>query len=485
MPVDMSQTANDAFLRELPWNPQPLRRYDQPEPYPVERLPPIIRDAVEQVADYVQAPLAMVAGCALSAVSAAVQTQFSVSRDDRLHGPASLFFLTIAQSGERKSTVDKLFMQPLHDWEAHQRKEQKRWERMHRDAMEAWENNGRQGDKPEDPPIVPRMLRGDDTAEALVAHLDKYPIAAVVSAEAGVIFGSHSMKAENAQRNMGLLNQIWDGGPIREARVGRGETIIESVRGTMGLMLQPDVLAKFSEKTDGLARGIGFFARFLMCHPPTTQGTRLYKQPPSSMSALRAFQVRVAHLLLIPAAFDEMGRLDGHCVRLDSAAERVWILFHDEVEELIGGDREYSTIKDIASKAAENAARIACCLHVFNTYAEGLSPITASTIDSACALMRWYLDEAVRFSSSTDVTEEVRNAEKLEEWLCRRVREKPRDPITVNMIRQKGPGALRGGKRIDDALDLLSDLRRVRVKSYPGDKSRYITIAPQVVKEWS
>lgn len=484
MSVDMSPQANDAFLRELPWKPQPLRRYDQPLPYPVDRLPPIIREAVEQVADYVQAPMAMVAGCALSAVSAAVQTQFSVRRDARLYGPASLFFLTIAESGERKSSVDKFFMQPLHDWEAHQRREQKRWERMHRDAMEAWEESGREGEKPDDVPVVPRMLRGDDTAEALLGHLDKYPIAAVISAEAGVIFGSHSMKAENAQRNMGLLNQIWDGGPIREARVGRGETVIESVRGTMGLMLQPDVLAKFTEKTDGLARGIGFFARFLMCHPETTQGMRLYKEPPP-MPELQAFQVRIAQLLLLPAGFDDLGRLIGHCAGFDKAAQDTWIRFHNEVEELIGGDREYSTIRDVASKAAENAARLACCLHVFATYGEGLTPISRSAIESACALMRWYLDEAVRFSSSTDVTDEVRNAEKLEQWLCRRVREKPRDAITVNMVRQKGPGALRGGKRIDDALDLLSDLGRVRVKTYRGDKSRYITVAPQVVREWS
>jgi hypothetical protein len=484
MPVEMSQQASDDFLRELPWNPQPLRRYDQPLPYPVERLPAIIREAIEQVADYVQAPMALVAGCALSAVSAAVQTQFSVRRDERLHGPASLFFLTIAESGERKSSVDSFFMQPLRDWDAHQRKEQKRWEQMHREQMEAWEASGREGDRPEDVPVVPRMLRGDDTAEALIAHLDKYPIAAVISAEAGVIFGSHSMKAENAQRNMGLLNQIWDGGPIREARVGRGETVIESARGTMGLMLQPDLLAKFNEKTDGLGRGIGFFARFLMCHPETTQGTRFYKEPPE-MPEVQAFQVRVAQLLLLPAGYDDFGRLIGHCCSFDTAAKDAWIRFQNEVEELSATDQEYSTIRDVASKAGENAARLACCLHVFTTYGEGLTPINRATIDSACALMRWYLDEAVRFSSSTDVTEEVRNAEKLEEWLCHRVRENPRDAITVNMIRQKGPGALRGGRRIDDALDLLSDLRRIRVNSSPGSKSRYITVAPQVVKEWS
>ena len=57
--------------------------------------------------------------------------------------------------------------------------------------------------------------------------------------------------------------------------------------------------------------------------------------------------------------------------------------------------------------------------------------------------------------------------------------------MTVNTVRQKGPGALRGGKRIDGAFELLQDHGRVRLLQYPGTKKRYVVIAPQVIAEYS
>lgn len=484
--ADLSDAASEAIIASAGWDPKPLRRDYRPLDYPVERLPGLIGGAVQEVADFVQAPVAMVAGCALSAVSAAIQSHFSVSRNARLHGPASLYFLTVAESGERKSTVDGMFMKSISEWEAIQRQEEKRVLAIYEAEKAEFEKSDGDGDPPEKPAPTPRMLRGDDTSEALINHLSKYPIAAVISAEAGVIFGSHSMKAENVQRNLGLVNQLWDGGPVREGRAGRGETNIESVRVTMGLMLQPSVLHNFTKKTDGLARGIGFFARFLMCHPESTQGTRFYKDPPP-MPALDAFQHRVATLLLAPAAQNELGRLLTNHITFDDGAQRAWIQFHDEVEEYLGGDREYSGIKDVASKAAENAARLACCLHVFTT--QGEKQIGEGTMEAACELMRWYLDEAVRFGRNVEVTEEMQNAELLEVWLVLRQKEAVRakqDPsVTVNTIRQKGPNALRDKRRVDDALDLLKDHGRIRLTTFPGSKSRYVIVAPQVIAEYS
>lgn len=78
------------------------------------------------------------------------------------------------------------------------------------------------------------------------------------------------MKPEQVQRHMAQANKLWDGGPIVEGRVKRGETNIPSVRVTMGLMVQPHLMQKFLNQNDGMARGIGFLARFLFCHPETT-----------------------------------------------------------------------------------------------------------------------------------------------------------------------------------------------------------------------
>lgn len=67
-----------------------------------------------------------------------------------------------------------------------------------------------QHDKPE-PPRVPRLLYADATPGALAYGLAKqWPSGGVVSAEAGIVFGSHGIGKDSVMRNLGLLNQLWD-----------------------------------------------------------------------------------------------------------------------------------------------------------------------------------------------------------------------------------------------------------------------------------
>lgn len=500
----------DDFMRNLAWHPQPLRRETRPEEYPIADLPPVIADAVREVQAYVQAPMAMVAACALSVVSAAVQTRFGVQRDALLQGPATLYLMTVAASGERKTVIDKLFMTPLRRWEAEQGRDYAKAKALYDDEYAAWKVDEAELEKDlaagfhrdrvgttSDPRMIldmrrpkeprnARMLRGDDTAEALSLALQNYPIAAIISSEAGVIFGSHSMGADKVQGNLAQINVMWDGGPISLDRIGRERVHVETLRATMGLQVQPSVLQHFVERTGGLARGIGFFARFLYSDPETTQGTRFYVEPPAEMPALRAFHARVTALLNIPAEFDDFDQLMTHYIWLDADAQKCWASFHDEVEEQLGGDDYLSGIRDVASKAAENAARLACCYHAFNNATPIPPPINRATMADACAVMRWYLEEAVRFGQVVDATEEVRNAELVEEWLVRQLRLTPKASITVNMLRQKGPGSLRKLKaKLDAAIELLQDHGRIRALQAHGTKSRYITVAPQVIREWS
>jgi hypothetical protein len=485
--ANLSDDAHAEAMRNAGWAPKPLRQDSRSIDYPVDRLPGIIRQAVQEVADHSQAPVALVAASALSAVSAVVQTQFSVSRNGRLHGPSSLFFLTVAESGERKTAVDSEFMRPIRDWEARQRQEKKRLDAEYQKEWEAWDRQeGERGDPPEKPGATPRMLRGDDTSEALLKHLSDYPIAAVISSEAGVVFGSHAMKPEQVTRSMAQTNSLWDGGPIVEGRIGRGEINLESVRVTMGLMLQPNLMQKFISQNDGLARGIGFLARFLFSHPETTMGTRFYKEP-GPMLGLADFHQRAMLLLQAPAATDQLGRLITNHIRFDENAQSVWINFLNEVEEYLGGDGIYSGIRDVASKAAENAARLACCLHVFTMPNHNL--IDRKTMADACALMRWYLNEAVRFGREAEATQEVRNAELLEGWLVQKYKEAgwagQAFEMKVNTIRQNGPAPVRDKRRLEDALELLREFGRIRVLPMLHSKSKLVVIAPQVIAQYS
>ena len=60
------------------------------------------------------------ASSALGALSLTGQAYVDVKRAEGLTGPTSLFLLTIADSGERKSTCDKFFTEPIRNYERQQ-----------------------------------------------------------------------------------------------------------------------------------------------------------------------------------------------------------------------------------------------------------------------------------------------------------------------------------------------------------------------------
>ncbi len=490
--------------------PRPLIEADCADPYPVEMLPPLIRDAVEEVASYVQAPVALIAGSALAAVSSAVQTGFSVQRSSALSGPATLYLLTVAESGERKTTVDNIFIGPIREWEAAQRKLLGARRAEYKAELEDWEQQAEELQrniksgfltpqpgqldprvvhdlaKPKEPRPI-RLLREDDTPEALAMALENYPVASIITAEAGTIFGSHGMNAESVTRNLAQANKMWEGGSILRGRAGSGELHVEGMRVTMGLQVQPQVLDGFVQRTGGLAKGIGYFARFLFCRPDSTQGRRYFKEAPDGRPAHAAFCNRMTTLLALEAVFDDYDRLRTQYIGFDPTAQLMWIGFHNEVEELQGADCEYSGIKDVASKAADNAARLACCLHVFQ---HGPSePIGSDAMRAACNLMRWYLDEAVRFGRTAAAAPELADAQLLEEWLVREVLERIRTNgnllISVNDVKKKGPNRLRQAhsRKLDDALELLADHNRVAVSKRIGKKGTDIAVHPDVLAE--
>lgn len=86
-------------------------------PFPIDSFPQIIRNAVYEVEQHTQAPQALIAASVLGVISLACQNRIDVCRLNNLRSPVSLFLLTLAESGERKSTVDKLLMKPLYQLE--------------------------------------------------------------------------------------------------------------------------------------------------------------------------------------------------------------------------------------------------------------------------------------------------------------------------------------------------------------------------------
>lgn len=486
--------------------PVPLRAEIKANPYPLEVLPPLIRDAIKEVEQFTQAPTALIAASALSAVSATVQGLASVERGAGLRGPASLFFLTLAVSGERKSSADKYFTRAIHEWETQQaeaakpalaayRAEVTEWQCTEEGYKQAIKQSAKGGmpdkyvaeqlkqlelNKPLEPHI-PSILRMDDTPEALGVALTRWPVAAVLSNEAGIIFGAHGMNPESVMRNMAGLNVCWDGGHLKRDRTSTQSINVEGMRLTMGLMVQPDTLQSFLSKQGALARGIGFFARFLVAHPESTQGTRYYREQTPGEPALTAFNARVTQLLNIPARVDAEGRLETTYFALSPKAKEIWVSFHDEVEDELGRGRDYYDVQDVASKAADNAARLAACLHAFCDHTHSISSISAESMEAGAELMRWYLHESLRFMRQQAIPEGLRKAEMLEMWLIEKLYD-GMPLVPTRFVSQGGPNSLRKIADRDDAINILEAHNRIKVFEY--GKKKDICLNPDVVDEY-
>lgn len=465
---------------------QPLVPYAKAEPYPIDSLPCEIGEAVDEVQKYVKAPIALVATSALGVLSAAVQSLVDVKRDDRLTGPVSLSLLVIAESGERKSTVDKFFTDPI---KAYQRETAERmrprteqakaeidaWEAKRCgivDAIKAAAKSGKpteqlevqlcehENNKPS-MPRVPVLLRGDDTPESLAYDLiHRWPACAVISSEAGVVTGSAGMSKERVVRNLSLLNIIWDGGELPISRRASESFTVRGTRLTVSLQIQEAPLLDFFKQSGDLARGTGFLARYLPAIPESTQGQRKYTKP-SKMVHLDRFSRRIRTLLDTPAPLRPDGTLDPTLLPLSPEAKAAWVEYHDTIEARIGLGGELVSIRDIASKSADNAARLAALFHVFQYGASG--EIGIDSFQSARNVAMWHLKEALRFFQNMSLPPEISDAIALESWLLNHCRGTGQPKVPRREIQQFGPYRLRKKEVLSSALGVLQNHGRVRL----------------------
>ncbi len=491
-----------ATVAEWP-DPQPLTVSLKSEPYPIDALPPKVHDAVQEVIGFVQAPAALVASSALSALSLVVQPHVNIHRAQNLTGPVGLFLLVVADSGERKSTCDGYFTKVIRQYEKRKRSESLPVQSQYKAEMDVWEAKrsgikekikklaadgkptydfenalvGLEQDKPKKPTII-RLLYGDVTPESLAFNLATvWPFAGVVSAEAGTVFGSHGMGGDAVMRNLSTLNVFWDGGDFTVDRKTSDSFTVTGARLTMSLQVQESTLTNFFERTGALARGTGFLARFLFAFPESTQGSRNFCESPVNWPGLDAFNNRITELLDAPVPFDEDGMPAPVMMFFTPEAKTAWIAFHDAIEAQLGDGGELRDVRDVSSKSADNAARLSALFHVFEHGVGGR--ISAECFESASRIVAWHLNESRRFFGESTLSPELRNAARLDDWLVATCRHEQIQSVSTKRILQYGPSGLRDKSSLDAALAELEELGRVRL-SVEG-KRRIVEINPRLL----
>jgi GNAT superfamily N-acetyltransferase len=451
--------------------PLPLMPEDAIKPFPVEALGAILGGAARSIHETVQAPLAMCCNSVLAAAALATQPYGDVYIPSVGKRPISEFFLTVGESGERKSTVDRWALYAVHEHCGELRQSHFKARQEFNMALETYRIARRQalaahkklskeaiaaalqeiGPAPT-PPATPVLIVSDLTLEGLRDLLDKGCAAVgVFTDEGGTMTGGHAMLPENLLKTLAGMSEFWDGKALIIVRKGDGTCVLAGRRVSLHLMMQPAVAALLLDNP--MANGQGFLSRCLCVWPKSTAGTRVYLDNDLLHDArMIPYNERMRELLKTLPRMREGSpcELEPHVLQFDSMAQEILIAFYSEVEAQVGPDGEYRAIKALANKAMEHAARLAGILAVFEDIGSTIAP---DTVRRACELVRFYLHEALRIKGVGRDVVEREQADRLLRWL----QAKGLSTFCVRDIQRGGPPELRAKGMARAALKVLEE----------------------------
>jgi hypothetical protein len=440
----------------------------------VEELGPVLNGAARAIHDIIQAPLAICGQSVLAAATLAVQAHADVDLPigDGHEKPLSCYFLTVAESGERKSAADAEALQAIRQYETSLRdkhdadlqaflNDRLAWEKA-RDAVTKKGKGDRAAIRaaldelgpPPRPLLEPIITAPEPTFEGLCRLFAVgQPSLGLFATEGGQFIGGHGMTDEAKLRTATGLSSIWDGEPIRRVRAGDGAAILPGRRLAIHLMVQPHVAVLLLNDT--LLLGQGLLSRFLVTAPEPAAGTRLWREPlAESRHALIHYRSVLTDILDSPppVSAERSNELSPRRLPLSPEARRLWIAFTDHVERDLGAGSALEPIRGLANKIPEHAARIAGVLQLIDDLTA--AHISAGHMQSGIVLAQHYAAEALRLFGASQIRTELRLAKSALDWLERTWGEQS---ISLPDLYQRGPNAIRDKSTASKVVQILED----------------------------
>jgi hypothetical protein len=398
--------------------------------------------------------------------------------------PLTLNIFTIAETGERKSQVDRRFAAALfaHDEEREKKHEAgmavyevqyKIWDRIDGGLgrrLAALSTSNEPTDEVEaqiaahakKKPLAPRarhFVCNDISSSAIAEALDGVGESIALMSHEGA-----TLLSGGALKDLARLNSIWDGSMLRVDRAKGKRRVGRQPRMSTNIMVQPSEWLDYLKRHGARARGIGYFARFLLAWPPSKQGSRLITGNEGGWKYLPVFRGRVKALLEEYDGRPAEGVPRRDVLRFTREARARWIILANYIEGLMRPFEGFSDVKDFAAKACQIIARVAGILHYFSGQTGG---VTLDTLERAITIVEWHQGEFQRlFSPEHQVSEEMRDAEELRRYLHHWQQERHRAKQESRFVlRSKAQASgLRGKGRFAPALDVLRDNGVVKVE---------------------
>ena len=458
--------------------PEPLMpsRGEQ-APFPTGYLSPTLRGAVEAIARRSFVPPSLAAQSVLAACSLAVQPHFNVVLPTRQERPTSLFLVSVAESGDRKSTSDDIaltairqFEQSLEDEYAGQRAEaalqQSAWDEAKKEITQRVKKQGREalteayrdlGPRPVGPVEPTIAVRTGTTQGFLKRFATCRPSLGLMSDEGGSWLGGFGMSEDNRLNTIATLSDFWDGKTVQTLTSGEGFTALRGRRLTFHMMVQPIVADRLLGDAEAL--GQGFLSRMLVSHPHSLAGTRFVDPDAefdhAAQAAIQAYTDRLARIVRAQLPIDpETGALAPTPLDMDDRARRLWWEFYNDLEARLSPNGDLFAVKGFVGKLPEMAARLAANIAVFE-HGTQTDEIDFDALACGIGIAKFYLSEAVRLFGHQAPPTIYIDAQKLSDWLKDTWKE---SLINVTSVSKGGPPILRN--RSDYIRDVIAVLVR-------------------------
>ncbi|ABI38765.1 conserved hypothetical protein [Shewanella sp. MR-4] len=438
--------------------------------------------AIKECSLITQASNSLIITAGLAAVATALQGHINVELPTGKICPVSLNLLTCADSGERKSTVEKLLNKGVKNYqikneesyrenfkkykiliEMHDLKTKKIKKKLYlgsdREVDEGFnELLEHEKHKPEMPKSS-NSIYEDSTVEALMSGLkNDSPNAYLGSSEGGVLI---NMLSESTTP---YLNTIWSGDDVYVARKTTDSYTLCDVRLTTHIMIQPQTFMRFMHKSQSAVRVNGFLSRFLVCFPTPVSGYRQTSGIKFGEEFINIFHQKVEGFLdKIPPS--------RQLVVFSDEAKDIWLKIYNDIESKMAPGAIYANAKDHASKLAENIARVAALIHYFEQPFD--SKISFEALNLSIKLVSFYSSHFMNYFCPPP--KDVVLGNELLFWL-NTLKNSGTRYVKKNYVLQFGPVMLRKSDSLNIAIGYLMSKGVIQI--FDNKRTKIVDLCP-------
>ncbi|WP_021593485.1 DUF3987 domain-containing protein [Actinomadura welshii] len=422
-------------------DPTPLSTAPDLPTFPIWCLPDWAAEYAAGVADVTQTPVDL-AGClALAALAVAAAGNVTVTAG-AWSEPVNLFLVMVLPPGNRKSEVYKAMTGPIRAAEGiltdlaapliaeatiARKVAEAEAERSEKAATDHPDSLDRRADASAarmaldnaTVPAEPALFGGNDsTVEKVTSRLaEQNGRYAVMAPEGGKLFSIAGGRYSGSP-DIGVFLSGHAGEEMRIERVGRSSERIDAAALTIGVCLQPGVLAGLGDTPE--FREQGLLGRLLITMPESMLGHRNARPAPVSAHAAHTYERTLTDLVLSLRRF---GDPDGTPVALTftgEAQEAVIDLLEATEPRFRPGSGDLAHMTDWGGKLVGAVVRIAALLHLAKHLRDGYGrPIDLATFREACQLGEYFTAHAQAAYDAIGADPAVNHARTVLDWARR------------------------------------------------------------------